>query len=153
MTCSKTNVKKNNDFYSSGFVHIQKLDIPKIKVDKNYQPTFCSIDHNLNQAPPAVKIIKNRLDANKRGEILQGNNDHVDAKFTEGQTMPADQGFEQKQEQEEDVLKGTKHLLIEIPFKTDKNKIQRFKNYIQELETNVIITDTSSNMMTGSQLK
>jgi hypothetical protein len=52
-----------------------------------------------------------------------------------------------------DNLQGTKHLLIDIPFKDDAKKVQRFKNYIEQIENNMIIIDTSSNMMTGSQLR
>lgn len=71
------------------------------------------------------------------------------AHFNEGAPLPSAVEITKQ----EDNLKGTKHLLVDIPFKDDKNKVQRLKNFIEEIENNVIINDTSCNMMTGSQLR
>ena len=148
--------KKNNDFYWWGYLKRELVKWDQIKVPKDYiedwrKTAAFSIDNN------AIGYAKRKLDANLRAQILgESKGDGFERKitslnnqFNEGAPLPSNADMQI----EEDNLKGTKHLMVDIPFKGDKNKIQRFKNYIEEIENNVIINDTSWNMMTGSQIR
>ena len=149
--------EERNDFYSSGFIKDDSIQFTKITVPKDYNPDWRRTQNTADGANSALSIRKRKLDANLRAEILGegsavGQNKFKDAltsKFDEGGTLIEDMMVEKV----EDNLKGTKHLLVDIPFKNDKDKIQRFKNYIEEIENQVVIMDTSSNMMKGSEIR
>ena len=148
--------KKNNDFYWSGYPTKIEINYDIIKVPKDYVEDWRK-KATIVQGNDAISFAKRKLDANLRAQILgEGGADPTQPKisslkahFNEGAPLPSGTEIPKL----EDNLKGTKHLLVDIPFKNDKNKVQRLKNYIEEIENNVIINDTSWNMMTGSQIR
>ncbi|CAI2360364.1 unnamed protein product [Moneuplotes crassus] len=158
--------EEKNDFYSHGFLQTEKIEESKILVPKDYDPQW---RRNQNMANPyagkhSFSSRGRKLDANKRAELLgegpavptnkdvptyDPNPSNLDSKFSSSGMDLLPEHMMKK----EDNLKGTKHLLVDIPFKDDKNKVQRFKNYVEEIENQMVIFDSSSNMMTGSQLR
>jgi hypothetical protein len=124
-----------------------------IIVPKEYDP-FWKVKQTDRDVGSAISIVQRKLDANKRAEILgettfKAEKHKLESKFSTGEATLAEKMVESTR----DNLSGTKHLLVDIPFKSDAKKVQRFKNYIEQIENNMIIIDTSSNMMTGSQLR
>lgn len=127
-----------------------------IKIPKDYDFNWRKHANDSTDGNNAIAFKKRKLDANLRAEILGESSKanpqkavDINNNFNEGPGLRSD-FFK---EESDDHLKGTKHLLVDIPFKADKNKVQRFKNFIDEIEQNIIVTDTSWNMMTGSQLR
>jgi hypothetical protein len=168
--------EEKNDFYSSGWLVKPIVQETEIMIPTDYDWAWRKVQEGMSNE--AVQIRRRKLDANLRAMIL-GEGEHEEFEEPEESNIGLEQAnkaldnqfdegtglLDNKQMKEEENLQGTKHLLVDIPFKNgmfcsnsfdyfvDKDKIQRFKNYINELENHVIIMDSSSNMMKGSQIR
>ena len=139
--------EEKNDFYSNGFLPKDFIEETKIKVPHDFDPNWRKRQGGvqLQGIDSTITLNKRKLDANKRAMILGEEIPEAALRQVQQKDIPSSKNDNQKANlqsrfsvggellpdkmgnKEEDNLQGTKHLLVDIPFKKDKEKVQRFK--------------------------